>query len=48
MRADEIKAVMSKGIFKMMEKEMMSLKITEKISGNALKPKPVQDFRGGA
>lgn len=48
MRQDEIKAIMSKGLMKMMEKQMLNMNISEKISGKAVKPKAVQDFRGGA
>jgi len=48
MKADEIKAIMSKGVLQMMQKKMLNMQITEKISGKASKPMKIQDFRGGA
>lgn len=48
MKQDEIKAIMSKGLMQMMQKQMLNMQITEKISGKAIKPKSIQDFRGGA
>ena len=47
MKADEIKAIMSKGVMAMMQKKMVNLQVSEKISG-VIKPKKIQDFRGGA
>lgn len=48
MRQDEIKALLSKGVMKMMEKQIVSKKLSEKIGGISVKAKNIQDFRGGA